>query len=100
MNINPIWFENEDHLNKAKILQIYQLAINYSNNLSNSYQRTIQEKEAELRTLREAERDKTRQIRDHKDDYQSLREKYKLKKHQMYKLMYDNLRNKLKVYHL
>jgi hypothetical protein len=44
MNINPIWFENEDNHSKLKIIEIYQLAITYSANLSESYERTLREK--------------------------------------------------------
>jgi hypothetical protein len=73
MNINPIWFENEDNNNKLKILEIYQLAITYSNNLSSSYEKTITEKEVEIKRMRDAEKEKTRQIRNHKDDYQNLK---------------------------
>jgi hypothetical protein len=41
MNINPLWYEQESADNKLKLMEIYQLAINYSKNLSNSYKEEI-----------------------------------------------------------
>jgi hypothetical protein len=31
--MNPIWYENEEINSKVKILQLYQIAITYSNNM-------------------------------------------------------------------
>lgn len=47
--------------------------------------------------LRKSERDKVAAIRNQKEEYLSMKEKYKLKKHQMYKYMYDNLKHKIRV---
>lgn len=47
--------------------------------------------------LRKSERDKVAAIRNQKEEYLSMKERYKLKKHQMYKYMYDNLKHKIRV---
>jgi hypothetical protein len=52
MNINPIWFDNEEAANRLKVLEIYQLAITYSKNLSLSHKASIKEMELKIDDLR------------------------------------------------
>lgn len=37
MNVNPVWYEYETPENKMKLLEIYQLSINYARNTADLY---------------------------------------------------------------
>ena len=82
MNINPLWFQHEEPQNKLKLIQILQMGINYSSNLSKSYQTRIDQLQTTADSAEKDNNNKVQEIKQQKRNYQKRKvdmKKMKLK---------------------
>ena len=80
MNINPLWFDSESDKNKLKLLQVFQLAITYSKNLSQSYKAEIAGWQSKNQNQAQENEEKIKNIKENKEKVRRMKYEYKKRK--------------------
>ena len=99
MNLNPLWYQNQSPADRLKFLQLYQMAINYSSNLSQSYSKEIDELQSKKGKIKEQSDAKEKDIRNHKIKVERMKDRFRRRKHRYYQNVYRHLKHKLKVFY-
>ena len=80
LRVNPIWFDLESAENKQKMLKIYQMAIQYTNNTDEIYQECYQEMLRKVDAQRKVVKRLYDEVAENKKEIDNIKNNYRKRK--------------------